>query len=315
MSEDRSPVHLPVLRSEVVQLFTPCDGRTLVDGTVGLGGHTEALLQSSETVRLIGIDRDSDALACARRRLAAYGERVRLVHGDFRDLGRHLDALSMETVDGVLLDIGISSLQLDTPERGFSFRSDGPLDMRMDQRSGRTADVWIHEATESEIADVLFRFGEERYARRIARAIVSHRTEQRIKTTAQLAEIVRDAVPPAYAHGRLHPATRSFQAIRICVNDELGALDAGLEAGFARLKVGGTMAVISFHSLEDRAVKRFFREKAKACLCPPKLPVCMCDKQVEAEILTPRPLRASADETAANPRARSARLRAAKRIL
>jgi len=315
MSDDPAALHVPVLLDEVIQAFSPLDGKTLVDGTVGLGGHSDALLQSSETLRIVGIDRDREALEWAAKRLARHGDRIRLIHGNFRDLGSHLDELEIGPVDGVLLDIGVSSLQLDTAERGFSFRRDGPLDMRMDRQAAHTAAAWIHEATESEIADVLFRYGEERYARRIARAIASRRDEHPIETTSELAEIVRGAVPARYDHGRLHPATRSFQAIRVFVNDELEALNLGLESGFDRLKIGGTMVVISFHSLEDRAVKRFFREKAKDCVCPPELPACVCDKQVEAEILTPRPLRAAAAETGTNPRARSARLRAARRLV
>ncbi len=315
MSDDPATLHVPVLLAEVSRAFGPLHGKILVDGTVGLGGHTDALLQSSETLRIIGIDRDREALDLAARRLARYGDRIRLVHGNFRDLGSHLDGLGIGSVDGLLLDIGVSSFQLDTAERGFSFRRDGPLDMRMDRQGAQTAAAWIHEASESEMADVLFRYGEERYARRIARAIASRRNERPIETTNELAEIVRGAVPPRYDHGRIHPATRSFQAIRVFVNDELNALNHGLEAGFDQLRIGGTMVVISFHSLEDRAVKRFFREKAKACVCPPELPACVCDKQVEAEILTPRPLRASDAETEANPRARSARLRAARRLV
>jgi len=315
MSEAFSSLHVPILVPDVVRLFSPLDGKLIVDGTVGLGGHSDALLRSGETLRIIGIDRDRDALALAGRRLVRYGERVQLLRGNFRDLDQLLNDLGVNAVDGVLLDVGVSSLQLDTASRGFSFRQDGRLDMRMNQEADRTAEDWIHEATESEIADVLFRYGEERYARRIARAIVLTRIERRIETTSALADIVRRAVPARYEHGRLHPATRSFQAIRIFINDELEALRVGLQAGFDRLEIGGTMIVISFHSLEDRLVKRFFREKARDCICPPDLPACVCDKQVEAEILTPRPLRAPDEEIEANPRARSARLRAARRLV
>jgi 16S rRNA (cytosine1402-N4)-methyltransferase len=314
MNGNIADLHVPVLRSQVVRLFSPLDGKTIVDGTVGLGGHSEALLESSDTVRIIGIDQDSEALVLASQRLAPYGDRFLAVHGNFRDLESYLADRKVPHVDGVLLDIGISSLQLDSDERGFSFRREGPLDMRMDRHAARTARDWLRDATGSEIAEVLFRFGEERYARRIARSIVAARDASRIETTTQLADIVRRAVPSQYEHGRLDAATRTFQAIRIFLNDELGALDAGLAAGFRSLRIGGMLLVISFHSLEDRRVKQFFREKAKACICPPELPECMCDKQIEADILTPRPLRADAAEIADNPRARSARLRAAVRL-
>ncbi len=314
MPEGAADLHEPVLRAEVVRILSPLTGKTVVDGTLGLGGHTEALLQADETVRVIGIDRDAEAIALASQRLARFGSRIRTIHGNFRDLGQHLDDIKIKTVDGLLLDIGVSSLQLDASERGFSFRRDGPLDMRMDRKGTQTAADWIHTATESELSAIIYRFGEERYARRIARAIVSARECDRITATTQLAGIIRNAVPAKYAYRRLDPATRTFQAIRMFLNDELGALEAGLAAGFERLIIGGIFVVISFHSLEDRIVKRFFREKARACVCPPKLPECICDKEIEAEILTPRPLTASPSEIEANPRSRSAKLRAAVRL-
>ncbi len=286
----------------------------LVDGTVGLGGHAEALLQADPTVRVIGIDRDEDALAAAARRLDRFGPRFRAVQGNFRDIEQHLDALEIEAVHGVLLDLGVSSLQLDSPERGFSFRKDGPLDMRMNRNATPSASDWIRDAAEAEISDVLRRYGEERYARRIARAIVAARETAAIATTAELADIVRRAVPNDYDHRRIDPATRTFQAVRIFVNDELGALEAVLSEGFSRLELGGILVVISFHSLEDRIVKRFLREKAQACVCPPELPECVCDKEVEARILTKRPMTATTSEIAANPRSRSAKLRAAVRL-
>jgi len=314
MPEGVADLHQPVLRAEVLDILSPLAGKTVVDGTLGLGGHTEALLQADETVRVIGIDRDAEAIALASQRLDRFGSRLRTVHGNFRDLDQHLDGLGITAVDGVLLDIGVSSLQLDASERGFSFRRDGPLDMRMNREAPVTAADWIHTATESELSDVIYRFGEERYGRKIARAIVRARESGRIESTAQLADIVRKAVPAKYDHRRLDPATRTFQAVRMFLNDELGALEAGLAVGFERLAIGGIFIVISFHSLEDRIVKRFFREKAKACVCPPKMPECVCGKEIEAKILTQRPLTATPEEVAVNPRSRSAKLRAAVRL-
>lgn len=314
MSERLSDLHQPVLREDVVRLLSPLAGKLVVDGTLGLGGHAEALLQADDTVQVIGIDRDMEALELANQRLAQFGSRLRTVHGNFREMDHHLDVLGVDTVDALLLDIGVSSLHLDADERGFSFRREGPLDMRMNRTDSATAADWLHTASESDIADVIFELGEERYGRRIARAIVSARATGRIESTMQLAEVVRRAVPANYDHRRLHPATRTFQAIRMFVNDELGALTSGLSVGFDRLAIGGTFVVISFHSLEDRIVKRFFRDKAKSCVCPPKLPECVCGKEIEAKILTPRPITATPDELAINPRSRSAKLRAAIRL-
>jgi 16S rRNA (cytosine1402-N4)-methyltransferase len=307
--------HTPVLRDEVVRLLAPRPDGVIVDGTVGLGGHAEALLEAGPTGRLIGIDRDPEALARAHGRLARFGSRVSLVHGDYRDLERLLDGLGVDRVDGLLLDLGLSSLQLDDASRGFSFRLDGPLDMRADPTDGETAAEWIASAPRAEIAEVLAGYGEERYADRIARAIDEARRREPIATTASLAAIVRAAVPASYRRGRIDPATRTFQAIRIRVNGELDALEGGLRAGFDRLAHGGVLVVVSFHSLEDRIVKRFFREKAADCVCPPELPECVCDKQVEAEVLTKRPVTPTAAEIEANPRARSAKLRAARKVV
>lgn len=298
-----------------MRLLSGLPGRTLVDGTVGLGGHAEALLEATEDTCVVGIDRDEAALACARQRLASFGDRVLLIHGDYRDIASHLDAAGVDCIDGLLLDIGMSSLQLDDPQRGFSFRSDGPLDMRMDRSCGRPASDWIAAAAEAEIADALREYGEERYARRIARAIVRARGREPIETTTDLRRIVHGAVPGKYFAQAIDPATRTFQAVRIAVNDELTSLRRGLEAGFRVLATGGILVVISFHSLEDRIVKGFLRERAASCVCPHDLPECVCDKRVEAEILTRKPIAPSAEEIAENPRARSAKLRAAKKVV
>ena len=307
--------HTPVLRDEAVRLLNPRLGGVIVDGTVGLGGHAEAILEAERTVRLIGIDRDPEALDRARARLARFGERATLLHGDYRDLNPLLSGIGIDRIDGLLLDLGVSSLQLDDPDRGFSFRLDGPLDMRADPTRGETAAQWLAAAPQMQIAEVLTTCGEERYAGRIARAIDEARLCGPIETTGALAEIVRGAVPTAYRRGRIDPATRTFQALRIHINDELAALRDGLCVGFDRLAEGGVLVAISFHSLEDRIVKRFFQEEAAECTCPPELPECVCGKRVEAAILTKRPVTPAPAEIEANPRARSAKLRAARKVV
>jgi len=307
--------HQPVLVDQVIRYLAPHDGDVIVDGTVGLGGHAEAILRCAAGVRWVGIDRDRKALDRARARLGGFGTRVLLIHGDYAEVARHLDEVGIDRIDGFLLDLGVSSLQLEDASRGFSFRLDGPLDMRMDPSSGPSAADWIASACQREIAEVLKTYGEERYAARIARSIDEARRREPIRTTDALARIVRDAVPASYRRGRLDPATRTFQAIRIRINGELAALETGLEAGFERLAVGGVLVVISFHSLEDRLVKRFLQRKAADCVCPPELPECVCDKQVDGEILTKRPVTPTAGEIEANPRARSAKLRALRKVV
>ncbi len=307
--------HIPVLCDDVVRFLTTGRGGTIVDGTVGLGGHAEALLLADPGADVVAIDRDPHALDRARRRLARFGDRVRFVHGSFSDLGEHLAALGVAAVDGVVLDLGVSSMQLDDASRGFSLRGDGPLDMRMDPTCGASAAEWLAGADVREIERVLATYGEERYARRIARAIGMARGREPLRTTRQLVDVVHRAVPGVYFAEKIDPATRTFQAVRIAVNGELAALERGLEQGFAALARGGVLVAISFHSLEDRMVKTFFRERAAACTCPPDFPECRCGKKVEAEILTRKPIVASEQETAANPRARSAKLRAARRVM
>ncbi len=309
------PEHVPVLCEDVVRFLATGRGGTLVDGTVGLGGHAEALLLADPEVRVIGIDRDPHALNRARARLARFADRVRLVHGSFADLAEHLAHLGVAAVEGVLLDLGVSSMQLDDAERGFSLRADGPLDMRMDPTCGDTAAEWLASVDARELERVLSTYGEERYARRIARAIEIARERGPILTTRQLVDVIHRAVPGVYFAERIDPATRTFQAVRIAVNGELAALEQGLGQGFDALSVGGVLVVISFHSLEDRMVKTFLRERAAACTCPPDLPECRCGKEIEAEILTRKPIVAAPSEVAANPRARSAKLRAARRVM
>ena len=292
------PQHVPVMTREVIELLRPGRGGLYVDCTVGLGGHTRALLEAGAT-RVLGLDRDPDALAAARESLAQWGDRVELAHSDYRDLPRVLDERGVAGVDGTLADLGVSSMQLDAPQRGFSFRRDEPLDMRMDRSQGPTAAELLLDVEETALADVIFQYGEERFSRRIARAIVRARGEAPIASTGRLADIVRRAVPRK-GYQRIDPATRTFQALRIWVNRELDGLDTFLAAAAARLLAGARLAVISFHSLEDRIVKRAFRalEQGQAAL----------------RIVTKRPLVPGEDEVEANPRARSAKLRAIERL-
>ncbi|MEA3239698.1 MAG: 16S rRNA (cytosine(1402)-N(4))-methyltransferase RsmH [Candidatus Bipolaricaulota bacterium] len=311
---DYRAIHQPVLMRQMVKLLSPRPGATIVDGTIGMGGHSEALLAAYPTIKIIGIDRDEEALSIAKKRLAPFGNRVRLVHGNYRGCVDILGILGIEKIDGFLLDLGLSSLQLDRPERGFSFRTSGPLDMRMDRTQGISAADLVNDAVAEELSGIIFRYGEERFARRVARAIVTARAKGKIETTDKLARIVYDAIPRKFHPPRIHPATRTFQALRIAVNDELDNLEKGLEAGFSVLSPRGVMAAMSFHSLEDRIVKGFFRYKALSCICPPDLPVCMCDKKVEMEVLTKKPILPSPDEIAKNPRARSAKMRAARKL-
>jgi 16S rRNA (cytosine1402-N4)-methyltransferase len=291
-------VHVPVLLDEVRALLQPQRGGTFVDCTLGPGGHARMVLQHG-AARLIGIDRDPDALALARPALAEFGDRVTLVHADYRDLAAVLDAHGVTTVAGVLADLGVSSMQLDREGRGFSFRRDEPLDMRMDRSQGETAAALLDRVDEKELADVIYRFGEERRSRQVARAIVTARQQAPIATTGRLAEIVRRAVA-ARGWQRIDPATRTFQALRIWVNRELDGLDSFIGAAASRLQTGGRLAVIAFHSLEDRVVKHTLRDLARG------------DSAI-VKVLTKHPIVASEAEAAANPRARSAKLRGAER--
>jgi 16S rRNA (cytosine1402-N4)-methyltransferase len=297
MDVDRT-LHLPVMVADVTRLLQPERGGTFVDCTVGLGGHTRALLESGADL-VVGIDRDPEALAHAARTLAAFGPRVRLVHADYRDIDAVLDGQAVAQVQGALADLGVSSMQFDAPGRGFSFRRDEPLDMRMDRSQGATAAERLAAASEAELADVIYRFGEERRSRRVARAVVAARERGPIATTGQLAAIVRRAVA-APGWQRIDPATRTFQALRIWVNGELDRLDEFVKRAVTRLATGGRIAVISFHSLEDRIVKHTLRALERG------------DRLVR--VLTGRPLGASDEEIAANPRARSAKLRVAERV-
>lgn len=307
--------HRPVLLLETIGRLAPERGGLFVDGTLGLGGHSEALLEASEDVSVIGIDRDRDALKFATERLARFGSRFRAVHGNFRDIARIAEEAGAEDLSGVLVDLGVSSLQFDEAARGFSFRQDAPLDMRMDaQGEDETAADLLAHLPEEEIARIIFEYGEERRSRRIARWIVERREQgQPIETTRELAELVARAVGYRKTD-KIHPATRTFQALRIAVNDELEGLGRFVETAIDLLHANGRFAAISFHSLEDRIIKQTLRRLSGYCECPPRAPVCSCGARRAVEVLTRRPVVADDREVNENPRARSAKLRACRRL-
>ena len=305
--------HHPVLLDQVVELLVPAlaDGGIFVDATLGRGGHSRAILEAAPKAELVGIDRDEVALVASRANLAPYEERIRLDRDDFKNVASVLERLGIASVRGVLLDLGVSSPQLDDASRGFSFREGGPLDMRMDTSAPLTAQHVVNEYSEKDLARVIARFGEERFARRIARAIVAARP---LKDTTQLADIVREAIPAAARRTGGHPARRTFQAIRIEVNGELTALERVLADVVDILEPGGRVAILSYHSLEDRLVKNAFNEESKGCVCPPDFPVCACGAEASLRVLTRRPIRPGAEEVEANPRSSAAKLRAAERL-
>lgn len=306
--------HVPVLLDRVVDLLAPRPGALIVDATLGLGGHAVALAERIRPGgRLVGIDRDPQALEIARGHLAGFGDAFLALHGRHERLVELLDGAGIGPVDGILLDLGVSSMQLDDVRRGFSFRQDGPLDMRMDSGAAGDAADLVAGADETELTRILREFGEERRARAIARAIVRERAVEPILTTARLADIVRRALGPAALRFRIDPATRSFQALRIAVNGEIAGLERLVEDATGCLRPGGRLVVIAYHSLEDRAIKHSMRALAHRCTCPPDLPVCGCGRQDLLRVLTTRPVRPDDDEIRRNPRARSARLRAAER--
>lgn len=301
-------MHQSVLLAEVIAALQPYSGGVYIDGTVGAGGHTAALLAASAPDgQVFGFDRDQSALELARRQLAQFGQRVHLFHANFDRLAEITQAQSLPKADGILLDLGVSSMQFDQPERGFSFQAEGPLDMRMDASAGPTAADLVNSLPEEELANLIYQYGEERHSRRIARAIVRARP---IHSTAELAQlVVRASGASRSERTKIHPATRTFQALRIAVNDELGALERTLPQALECLKPGGRLAVISFHSLEDRIVKNYFKQESQDCICPPEQPVCTCRHKATIDIITKKPITASLVEIDANPRARSAKLR------
>jgi len=305
--------HRPVLLRETIESLAVKRGGLFVDCTVGLGGHSEAILQTSPDAQVLGIDRDEEALRLARERLAEFGGRFRAVRADFRELTRVLATAEVKAVRGILADLGVSSLQLDSPSRGFSFQHEAPLDMRMDMSSGETAAELLGRLSEVEIARLIFEYGEERHSRRIARRIVARREAgEPVTSTTELAKLVERAI--GGKKRRIHPATRTFQALRIAVNRELEGLDQFVADAIDALQPHGRLAVISFHSLEDRIIKRTLLKLSGRCQCPPRLPQCACGARQVIEILTRRPLTPTEDEIAENPRARSAKLRIAARL-
>lgn len=306
--------HIPVLLEECIKYLNIKPDGIYVDGTLGMGGHSEAILQRLTTGRLISIDRDTYAIERATERLAPYADRLTIVHGNFRDLPEILDEQGVDLVDGMLFDLGVSSPQLDEGGRGFSYMVDAPLDMRMDKSDNIDAWFIMNRWPEDKICRILRDYGEERHAARIARAIAKRRQEQEIKTTLELVDIIKSAMPAAALREKQHPAKRSFQAIRIAVNDELGAVASLMETAPDRLKVGGRIAVISFHSLEDRIVKSAIQSRENGCTCPREAPVCTCGFVQTLRSVTRKPITAGGGELELNPRSRSAKLRVAERV-
>jgi 16S rRNA (cytosine1402-N4)-methyltransferase len=306
--------HVPVLADEVRRLLAVQPGETVVDATFGAGGHSRVLTADLRgRGKLIAIDRDPDVRRYFDRFRRGVGVQTRLLRGDFSIVLEQLASNGVKA-DAILLDLGVSSMQLDRPERGFSYAVDAPLDMRMDPSSEVTAASLVNETDERELESIFRRYGEERYARQIARAIARRRKQQPFERTGDLVETIRAAIPAPARFGDGHPAKRVFQALRIAVNDELGALQAALPAALEMLRPGGRIAVISFHSLEDRIVKRFLREQERGCICPPDFPICVCGNEPVLRALSRKALRPGAAETAANPRSSSAKLRAAVRV-
>ena len=301
-------VHIPVLAGPVVEWLAPTAPGLLVDATLGLGGHAKAMLEAAPSFQLLGVDRDPEAVAEARRRLEPYGHRVTIVNGRFDSLPEILSERDFPRPSAILADLGCSSLQLDTPERGFSFSADGPLDMRMGSE-GTTAAELVNTADEEDLVSLFWRYGEERRSRAVARAIVRQRP---LGSTNELSRLIERVVPRKKGR-KIHPATRVFQALRIAVNDELGQLERFIEPAVRSLRPGGRMAVISFHSLEDRIVKHSFARLQGRCTCPPGFPECRCEPEELLQVLTRSPIRPSDDETRDNPRSRSARMRVIER--
>ena len=306
--------HVSVLLEECIQALCIKPDGTYVDGTLGGAGHSSRIVQRLTTGRLIGIDRDPKALKAASERLAPYSDRVTLVHSNFSRVDQVLDELGIDGVDGILLDLGVSSPQLDEAERGFSYMADAPLDMRMNSQDTLTAYEVVNLWPREELRRILYEYGEERYAPQIASAIDRRRAERPIETTLELVDVIRSAMPPQALREKQHPAKRSFQAIRIAVNDELGAVSRVMDAAISKLNSGGRLAIITFHSLEDRIVKNAMASAAKGCTCPPEFPVCVCGKTPKVKLVSKKPIVSSEEELQRNPRARSAKLRVCEKI-
>ena len=306
--------HIPVLLDECIKYLNIKPDGIYVDGTLGMGGHSEAILQRLTTGRLISIDRDITAIGRAGERLAPYADRLSIVHGNFRDLDAILDELGVRLVDGMLFDLGVSSPQLDEADRGFSYMSDAPLDMRMDASDNIDAWFIVNRWPQEKIERILRDYGEERHAARIAARIAERREEKEIETTLELVDVIKSAMPAAALREKQHPAKRSFQAIRIAVNDELNAVHALMDSAPDRLKPGGRLCVISFHSLEDRIVKNAIHAREDGCTCPREAPVCTCGFVKTLRSVTRKPITAGGEELELNPRSRSAKLRVAERV-
>ena len=306
--------HVSVLLQECLDGLNIKPDGIYVDGTLGGAGHSSRIAQQLTTGRLIGIDRDPVALQAAGQRLESYKDRVTLVHSNFCDMAQVLQDLDIPGVDGILLDLGVSSPQLDDGQRGFSYMADAPLDMRMNSGDSLSAHTVVNTWSQEELKRILYNYGEERYAPQIAAAICRRRAEKPIETTLELVDIIRSAMPPAALREKQHPAKRSFQAIRIAVNDELGAVEKIMEDAVSLLNPGGRLAIITFHSLEDRIVKTGMNEAAKGCTCPPNFPVCVCGKKPKVKIISRKPITASEEELQANPRSRSAKLRVCEKL-
>lgn len=306
--------HVSVLLEECIEGLAIKPDGIYVDGTLGGAGHSSRIAAQLTTGRLIGIDRDPVALKAAGERLKPYGDRVTLVHSNFCEIKQVLQDLNIDGVDGILLDLGVSSPQLDDGERGFSYMADAPLDMRMNCQDSLTAHTVVNTWPQEELKRILYTYGEERYAPQIAAAICRRRAERPIETTLELVDIIRSAMPAAALREKQHPAKRSFQAIRIAVNDELGSVEKVMQDAIPALNPGGRLAIITFHSLEDRIVKQGMAEAAKGCTCPPNFPVCVCGKKPRVKIISRKPITSTEEELERNPRARSAKLRVCEKI-
>ena len=307
--------HTPIMVSDVLRLLEPERGGIFVDGTLGGGGHAQAVLERlGENGRLYGIDRDDDALRAATARLASFSDRFTAIKGNFFDMKTLLLQHGVTKVDGILLDLGVSSYQLDAAERGFSYKAEAPLDMRMDQSAPLSARTVVNEWPEEELRRIFFEYGEEKFSAKIARRIVEQREQQPIETTTELAALIKAAIPAKFRNEPQHPARRCFQAIRIAVNGELDGLSDAIQAAHDLLNVGGRLAIITFHSLEDRIVKNAFRTFENPCICPKSAPVCICGRKPSAKVLTRHPIVASEQEQKENSRSTSAKLRAIVRI-
>ncbi len=306
--------HKPVLLDECLEALSIRPDGIYLDGTLGRAGHSLEICRRLTTGRLIGVDRDETALAAATKRLKDYMDRVTLVHSNFDRVGDILDELGLDGIDGMLFDLGVSSPQLDETQRGFSYMNDAPLDMRMDRTAALTARDVVNGWSFEELRRILFDYGEERYAPAIARRICAMREERPIETTLELVDIIKAAMPPAALREKQHPAKRSFQAIRIAVNGELDALQPMMESACEHLKTGGRLAVISFHSLEDRIIKKSMQSLSTGCTCPPNFPVCVCGKTPKMKLISRKPIVSGPEELNENPRARSAKLRVAEKL-